>query len=185
MQLQFSDYSLCEWSEVMKFVQTLSEHTFGEEGLDFSELLVTPLEFLGLVQIKSGEWHYKSRPYQLLHWTIEPLLVFRIVQFDDGISLELEKVQVMGLGSMADFVKVQGGILLGPALVGTSVKRWLELDVQRGGPLLLFPKTFLEKAVVAALDLAGQRLDRTLQRRLAMLTIIPRQAINPLDSEQV
>jgi hypothetical protein len=157
----------------MKFVQRQSEHTFGLEELDFSVLLVTPLEFLGLVQIKSGEWHYKSRPYQLLHWTIEPLLVFRIDQFDDGISLELQKVHVMGLGSMTDFVKVQGGMLLAPALAGTRVKRWLELGVQRGGPLLLLPKTFLEKAVVAALDLAGQRLDRTLQRRLAKLAIIP------------
>jgi hypothetical protein len=60
----------------MKFVQRLSEHTFGVEGLDFSVLLVTPLEFLGLVQIKSGEWHYKSRPYQLLHWTDRTLARF-------------------------------------------------------------------------------------------------------------
>jgi hypothetical protein len=102
------------------------------------------------------------------------LLVFRIDQFDDGISLELEKVQVMGLGSMTDFVKVQGGMFLAPALVGTRVKRWLELGVQRGGPLLLLPNAFLEKAVVAALDLAGRRLDRSLQRRLATLTVIPR-----------
>jgi hypothetical protein len=154
------------------------------EGLDFSVLLVTPLELLGLVQIKSGEWHYKSRPYQLLHWTIEPLLVFRIDQFDDGISLELEKVHVMGLGSMTDFVKVQGGILLGPALVGTRVKRRLELGVDRGGPLRMLPRFFLEKAVVAALKSAADRLDRTLQRRLAMLAITPGQASNPLVSEQ-
>jgi len=169
----------------MRFVQRLSEHTFGVEGLDFSVLLVTPLELLGLVQIKSGEWHYKSRPYQLLYWTIEPLLVFRIDQFDDGISLELEKAQVVGLGSMTDFVKVQGGILLAPASVGTRVKRWLELGVQMGGPLLLFPKTFLEKALAAALVLAAQRLDRTLQRRLAMLATTPGQASNPLDSDQL
>ena len=156
----------------MNLARQLSNHTFEIDGLDFPVLAATPLEFFGLVQKKYDEWHYKSRPYQSFHWTIEPFLIFRIDQFDDGISLELEQVQVVGLGSMTDSVKVRGGICLCPALVGTRVKRWLELGVRRGSrPWRVLPSSFLDKAVATSLHLVAERLDRALHRRLTLLSI--------------
>lgn len=152
----------------MVWISRRIERRFALDDLTLDALLRTPLERLGLEPHPGGAWVYRSRPYQLLGRTIQPVLRFGVERSSAYMTLSCQRVEVQGLGSLAEWVQVKGGVKITPAPMGTMALHWLELGVQARGGLQMMPRSLLERGMLRVLELSSERLGHALRRRLTV-----------------
>jgi hypothetical protein len=150
----------------MAWICTRAEQLIQLEQLLWADLQAIELQALGLVQDPESHWCYISKPFGLLGYSIQPLLLFNVERNPTEINLSLQRVKVHGLSGLEQWLNVKGGIRIVPAAPGAAVHHWLELGIERKGALALLPQATLRKAMQQAAEQTGQRFGRRLMTRL-------------------
>ena len=150
----------------MTWIRRRIEGSFPIPSLTLEGLLTTPLEQLGLETDPDGDWLFRSRPYQLLGWTIQPILHCSAERYGHGMTLHCHRIKIRGLGELAGWVHANGAVTVTSDQDGLVVLHWLELGVQTTGALSLMPRSLLDQMVMKGLKLSSQRLGRAVKRQL-------------------
>ena len=150
----------------MRWIRRCIEGSLPIPSLSLDGLLTTPLEQLGLETDPDGDWLYRSRPYQLLGWTIQPILHCSAVHYGNGMTLHCHRIKIRGLGELAGWVHANGAVTVTSDQDGLVVLHWLELGVQTTGALSFIPGSLLDQMVMQGLKLSSQRLGRAVKRQL-------------------
>jgi hypothetical protein len=150
----------------MAWIWTRAERLIQLEQLEWEALQATELEALGLVRHTESRWHYISRPFGLLGYSIQPVLLFNVERNPTEINLSVQQVSVRGLSGLEQRLNVKGGIKIVPAAPGAAVHHWIELGIERKGALALLPLATLRNAMEHAAEQTDQRFGRRLMMRL-------------------
>lgn len=120
--------------------------------------------------LKPGLKHshtYASRPFVCMGYAIQPVLHCDLQTNNDGLRIQIQAVNIQGLGVLERWVRLQGWIQLNTRAQAITAEQWLEISLARRGPLAWAPADAAGAAAEQLLEEAHQRLQRTLWRRLS------------------
>lgn len=117
-------------------------------------------------QSEPGCFHYESRPYVLLTFQLQPVVIFRTRWDGISLSISFEKCTIRGLGSLEALVQFHCEARIRPEQEQLIADADLSLAVPSEGVAMVLPKPVLRRLGEQALQLVVDRLEKRCRRGL-------------------
>ena len=133
------------------------------KDIEFSHIYNLSFDDIGLSSIKnSNKFIYQSRPYNIINYTIEPIIYLTINRDIKSIKIIIDDFLIKNIGFLNQVLKIYISVLFIPSVHGISISREINLIFSPNINIFPFKQISLEKLITIISSKIYNRFDKTL-----------------------